>query len=312
MVKCNWLPVGVSSHSSRFRPRCWRCQRFRCIPLPCVPQRTILLVYGSWHVVTGADLWKEGNWIVYLNGLVCALWPRFWILSHLNSLFTRCWVFTLLLSRLSMLFVGSGEEAKSANLSACRPLKVFLHLFICFNHSLDTPTLAAGPFCWHVMAGACVDLTLSWKTAWACSQTSMLSSWRKRSGHLLIAWERGWSSIWTSTSRTTAWLLWTRCEITWSRLFFMSYWNLWSLGLNVELCATFFNAQVFCRFAPLWNLHASWPRCFRYITPQTTHMEVAPLTLLGVCAGLIPYPHHNQSPRNTYQCAMGKQVIQLL
>ena len=48
--------------------------------------------------------------------------------------------------------------------------------------------------------------------------------------------------------------------------------------------------------------------CRRYITPQTTHMEVAPLTLLGVCAGLIPYPHHNQSPRNTYQCAMGKQV----
>jgi DNA-directed RNA polymerase III subunit RPC2 len=41
-------------------------------------------------------------------------------------------------------------------------------------------------------------------------------------------------------------------------------------------------------------------------------MEVAPLTLLGVCAGLIPYPHHNQSPRNTYQCAMGKQVPRYL
>lgn len=39
-----------------------------------------------------------------------------------------------------------------------------------------------------------------------------------------------------------------------------------------------------------------------------THLEIDPLTLLGVVAGLIPYPHHNQSPRNTYQCAMGKQV----
>eukprot|EP00392_Amoebophrya_sp_AT5.2_P009184 g9212.t1 len=45
------------------------------------------------------------------------------------------------------------------------------------------------------------------------------------------------------------------------------------------------------------------------ITKDHTHLEIEPLTLLGIISGLVAYPNHNQSPRNTYTCAMGKQAM---
>src|SRR6187200_3329040 len=54
--------------------------------------------------------------------------------------------------------------------------------------------------------------------------------------------------------------------------------------------------------------------CYVSIDPKKiqnihTHVEIFPSAILGVGASIIPYPEHNQSPRNTYESAMAKQSL---
>jgi DNA-directed RNA polymerase II subunit RPB2 len=45
------------------------------------------------------------------------------------------------------------------------------------------------------------------------------------------------------------------------------------------------------------------------VDPTTTHCEIHPSVILGTTASYIPFPDHNQSPRNAYQSSMGKQAM---
>ncbi len=40
-----------------------------------------------------------------------------------------------------------------------------------------------------------------------------------------------------------------------------------------------------------------------------THCEIHPSSIFGILASCIPFPEHNQSPRNCYQCAQAKQAM---
>jgi DNA-directed RNA polymerase beta subunit len=52
------------------------------------------------------------------------------------------------------------------------------------------------------------------------------------------------------------------------------------------------------------NTNTNTDKIYKY-----THCEIHPSTLFGVVASCIPFPDHNQSPRNTYQSAQAKQAM---
>jgi DNA-directed RNA polymerase II subunit RPB2 len=50
-------------------------------------------------------------------------------------------------------------------------------------------------------------------------------------------------------------------------------------------------------------------KSWKTVEKDHSHVEIHPSVILGTMASNIPFPDHNQSPRNAYQAAMGKQAM---
>ena len=124
--------------------------------------------FAALRALAGADLWQEGNWIVYLNGLVRSQK----ILQHAIFMTIACIIVPVILPQLIACPAGAGgaclafhvrelhkavEETRQSQ-RVCQRVrhKDVVHLFVGVDPFSDTPTLVAAPYYLLVMAGACV------------------------------------------------------------------------------------------------------------------------------------------------------------
>ena len=52
-------------------------------------------------------------------------------------------------------------------------------------------------------------------------------------------------------------------------------------------------------------------KTFGTLNKDHTHLEIHPATMLGTMGSNIPFPHHNQSPRNAYQCLFEDEIVKM-
>lgn len=55
--------------------------------------------------------------------------------------------------------------------------------------------------------------------------------------------------------------------------------------------------------------YVSWWGRVADLTPQHTHAEIHPSSMMGLLTSMIPFANHNQSPRNQLSCSQSKQAI---
>ena len=101
---------------------------------------------------------------------------------------------------------------------------------------------------------------------------------------------------------------------------------------TIELTSTVFtdplNDSEYATFEEYTKLLSSHTGAIEYVDPyesneayiamypeeiviETTHVEIHPSTMVGLLTSMIPFPNHNQSPRNQLSCSQSKQGISI-